>query len=246
MRQLMFMALLLLTGAAGGAQAQVFTENKDYYPVVPPQRTSVDPGKIEVLEVFSYGCPFCAQLNPFMQQFRRTLPPNAQLVYLPASFNPAEDWPMFQRAAITAQVLGIFDKTHDAMFDAVWNGGELAISEPGSNRLKSPLPSIEDAARFYSRVGGVSSGKFLETARGFAVDSRIRAAESLILAYHVDSTPTLIVNGKYRVTGVSAGNLERMITIARWLIARETAAAAKKSAGMNPTRTNPTGAGTGR
>ena len=78
------------------------------------------------------------------------------------------------------------------------------------------------------------------------MDSRIRAAESLILAYHVDSTPTLIVNGKYRVTGVSAGNLERMITIARWLIARETAAAAKKSAGMNPTRTNPTGAGTGR
>jgi len=227
MRQFMITTLLLLAGAAGSAQAQGFIENKDYYPVVPAQRTNVDPGKIEVLEVFSYGCPFCSQLNPFMKEYRRTLPPNVQLVYLPASFNPAEDWPMFQRAAIAAQVLGIFDKTHDAVFDSVWNGGELAILDPATKGIKSRLPTIEDAARFYARVGGVSAAAFLQEAtHGFSTDSRIRAAESLILAYHVDSTPTIIVNGKYRITGVSAGNLERMIAVTRWLVAQETAAKA--------------------
>jgi len=227
MRQFMITTFLLLAGAAGSAQAQGFIENKDYYPVVPAQHTNVDPGKIEVLEVFSYGCPFCSQLNPFMREYRRTLPPNVQLLYLPASFNPAEDWPMFQRAAITAQVLGIFDKTHDAVFDSVWNGGELAILDPATKGIRSRLPTIEDAARFYARVGGVPAAEFLEVAHGFAVDTRIRAAENLILAYHVDSTPTIIVNGKYRITGVSAGNLERMIAVTRWLVAQETAAAAK-------------------
>ena len=82
------------------------------------------PGKIEVTEVFSYGCPFCAKFNPLMHELKKSLPVNAKLVYVPASFNPAESWPMFQRAVCTAQVLGIFDKTNDAMFDAVWKTGK--------------------------------------------------------------------------------------------------------------------------
>src|SRR5215469_10493349 len=105
------------------AQAQTWVEGTNYFPVVPAQHTNVAPGKIEVAEVFSYACPFCAQFNPLMQQLRKSLPGNAQLVFIPASFNPSEDWPMFQRAACTAQTLGIFDQTHDAMFDAVWKTG---------------------------------------------------------------------------------------------------------------------------
>ena len=211
-------ATLLLTTLA---HAQTWVEGQNYFTIDPAQQTSVPRGKIEVAEVFSYACPFCAQFNPLVQQLKKSLPANAQLVYVPASFIPAEDWPMFQRAACTAEALGILDKTHDAMFDAVWKTGELAISDPTTHRLKSPLPTIEDAARFYNRISGVAVDKFLETARSFAVDVQMRHYDRLIRAYQIDSTPSLVVNGKYRITGQSAGGMPQMIEVAKYLVAKE-------------------------
>jgi len=128
---------------------------------------------------------------------------------------------MFQRAYLAAQALGIAERAHQAMYDAVWKTGELAIFEPGSNRLRNPLPSIADASRFYARVGGVDPQQFLAMANSFGVDSKIRAAEAQILAMHVDSTPTLIVNGKYRVIRDSVKTNDELIALVKYLVARE-------------------------
>jgi thiol:disulfide interchange protein DsbA len=222
MRIWMILGALLAWSVTSIAAAQAWVEGRDYFPIVPAQHTNVPPGKIEVTEVFSYACPYCAAFNPFVQQLRRSLPPNAQLVFVPASFNAAEDWPMFQRAACTAQSLRIFDKAHDAMFDAVWKTGELAISDPQSHRVKSPLPTIEDAARFYNRTTGIAIDKFVAASQSFSVDVKMRADDGLVVAYHVDGTPTLIVQGKYRIS-VPAGpaGMQKMIDIAKWLVARE-------------------------
>jgi len=211
---------------AGGPQpAANWTQGTHYFPVVPAQPTNVARGKIEVAEVFSYACPWCARFNPMMDQLKKSLPANAQLVYIPASFIPSEGWPMFQRATCTAQTLGIFDSTHDQMFDAVWKTGELAISDPQTQRLKPTLPSIEDAARYYNHLTGINIDKFLLASKSFAVDTMMRRDDSLIMAYHVDSTPSLIVNGKYRITGQSAGGPQQMIELVKWLVAKEMSAA---------------------
>src|SRR5262250_876548 len=175
-----------------GAPAATWTEGVHYMRITPAQPTSVPSGKVEVMEVFSYGCPACNAFQPVMETLRRSLPANAQMMYLPAAFNPSENWPMFQRAFLTAQALGIAERTHQAMYDAVWQSGELAIVVPGTNRLKAPLPSIADAARFYERAGGVSAQQFLAMANSFGTDNKMRAADAQILAMHVDSTPTLI------------------------------------------------------
>jgi thiol:disulfide interchange protein DsbA len=120
MRNQWIVTLLVLLLGSPLARAETFTEGKDYFLIEPAQTTHVAPGKIEIAEFFSYGCPFCAQFSPYMDQLKRALPASAELVYIPASFNKAEDWPMFQRAVCAAQMLGIFEKTNDAMFDAVW------------------------------------------------------------------------------------------------------------------------------
>jgi thiol:disulfide interchange protein DsbA len=203
------------------AHAQNWTEGTNYFPVIPAQHTNVPAGKIEVAEIFSYACPYCAQFNPLIQQLRKSLSANAQLVFVPASFNPSEDWPMFQRATCTAQVLGILDKTHDAMFDAVWKTGELAISDPKTHVLKNPLPTIEDAARYYNRISGIAVDQFLAASKSFSVDAAMRRSDALVLAYHIDGTPSLVVNGKYRITGESAGGMQQMIELAKWLVAKE-------------------------
>ena len=215
---LLAVALLMLPP---GVRAATWSEGTHYVRLAPPQQTTVPAGKVEVMEVFSYACPACNAFLPVMEKLRHALPPNAQLTFLPAAFNPAEDWPMFQRAYLAAQALGIAERTHQAMFDAVWKTGELAVTTPGTNRLKDPLPSIADAARFYARVAGVNPQQFIAMANSFGIDSKIRAADAQVLAMHVDSTPTLIVNGKYRVLRDSVTGNDQLIELVKYLVARE-------------------------
>jgi protein dithiol oxidoreductase (disulfide-forming) len=228
-RTAVFTSLLALA-VTSLAHAATYTEGVNYFLVSPAQHTNVPAGKIEVAEVFSDGCPFCAQFNPLVHQLEASLPSNAQMTFIPASFNPAEDWPMFQRATCTAQILGIFDKTHDKVFDAVWKTGELAISDLKTHQLKNPLPTIEDVAKYYNHISGVPVQKFLDTAKSFAVDTAMRRDDALVRAYHIDGTPSLVVNGKYRISVQSAGGPAQMIEVAKYLVAQESKASANAQA----------------
>jgi thiol:disulfide interchange protein DsbA len=201
--------------------AQDWIEGKNYFLIVPAHPTQLPLGKVEVTEVFSYACPACNLFRPVMQKLKKSLPPNAVLDYLPAAFNVAEDFPMFQLAYCTAQALGIADQTHDAMFDAVWKTGELAVVDPATDRIKAQIPTIEDAARFYQRQAAVPVEKFLVTAKSFAVDLKVRTDDELAVAYRVDRTPTIIVNGKYRLHVESAGGADQLIELVDWLVAKE-------------------------
>ena len=211
--------LVLLAPLSAAHAAAAYVEGQNYVRLTPTQHTSVPPGKVEVLEVFSYGCPACNTFQPVMARLAHALPPNAQIALLPAAFNAAEDWPMLQRAYLTADILGIADRTHQAMFDAVWKTGELAVSDPATHRLKSPLPSIEDAARAYARWTHVKPEAFLAAARSFAVDTKMRAADAQIFAMQVPSTPCLIVNGTYRVVMDSVSSPDELIDLVKFLVA---------------------------
>jgi protein dithiol oxidoreductase (disulfide-forming) len=212
-------ALALLISAP--AQGATWTEGVNYFLVVPARPTSLAPGKVEVTEVFSYACPACNIFQPTMRKLKQSLPANAVLDYLPAAFNTAEDWPMFQLAYCTAQVLGIDQQTHEAMFDAVWKGGDLSVIDSSTRGLKSRMPTIEDAAKFYSQHAGVPVEKFIATAKSFAVDLKVRTAQDLVMAYRVDRTPTIIVNGKYRLFVDSAGDTDKLIELVKYLVAKE-------------------------
>jgi thiol:disulfide interchange protein DsbA len=219
---------LLATLASLGAAAATadkepasWTEGQHYFLISPAQPTSVPKGKIEVTEVFSYGCPACYHFVPVMKKLRQSLPANAVVNFLPAGFNPAEDWPMFQRAYLTAQMLGIADATHEAMFDAVWKTGELAILDQSTGQLKAQLPTIEDAARFYNRAMGVSATDFIDAARSMGAETRIGQADSMLIRYQVTATPTMIINGKYRLDVPSAGGPDQLIELVKWLVAKE-------------------------
>ncbi|UJM90556.1 thiol:disulfide interchange protein DsbA/DsbL [Rhodanobacter denitrificans] len=200
-----------------------WVEGKHYFLIDPAQPTS-HPGKIEVTEVFSYGCPACNGFHATVDQIAKSLPPNAVMNYLAASFRPDENWPMYQRAFYAAQALDLVGKTHDAMFDAVWKSGELSTYNLKASGLKphEAWPTIEDAAKFYAKYG-VDPKEFVGVANSFTVNTRMKRADDLMKAYGVDSTPTMIVNGKYRFTASSAGGYAQSIELTQWLVAKEAA-----------------------
>jgi len=233
MKRVLSLVLVLLVSVnalAAQSAADRWVEGRNYSLLRPIQHTHVSAGKIEVMEVFSYGCPYCNRFQPVMERLKKSLPANAQMVYLPASYSTAEDWPTFQRAYFAAQALGIGDKTHQAMYDAVWKTGELAIIDPTTHRLKSPQPSLEDVARCYGRLTGVKPQDFLSTAHSFGVDTRIKAADAQVIAMQVPGTPCLVVNGKYRINMDTLGSDDDVIAIVVALVAKESRQPSRASA----------------
>lgn len=204
--------------ASTALAAERWIEGRHYFRLDPPPSSGQ---QAAITEVFSYGCPGCNSFQPFMHRLEGRLPAGSAIEFLPASWIAAENWPVFQRAYLTAKSLGVDRKAHDAMFDAVWKTGELAILDPRTKRLKSRLPSIEDVARFYARVAAVPEAKFLATARSFAVDSAMRAADARIKSIRAESTPTLVVAGQFRVDLRSAGGADQMVEIALSLAQRQ-------------------------
>ena len=219
-------AVLAMAICAPARSAATWTQGVNYFLVDPPRPTSLPPGKVEVTEVFSYACPACNSFYPYVDRLKAALPANAELDFLPAGFRPDEDWTVFQRAYYAAQVLGVEKRTHDAMFDAVWKTGELAVEDPRTHRLRVPVPGIQDLAKFYERTAGIKAATFMATANSFSVDTRMRQADQLVKDYRVEGTPSVVVNGKYRLDVQSAGGPDQVIELVKWLVARESPAGA--------------------
>ncbi len=198
---------LVATSAVFAADAPApaaWEEGKNYFLVDPPQPTATG-DKVEVLEVFSYACPHCAHFQPTAEEIKKGLPAGAVFVYMPAVFNPS--WEPYARAYYTAESLGVLDKTHQELFDAL-------------HRDHLPMRTIDDLAGFYAQHG-VDKAKFLATSGSFEVESKLQRASQIVKADGVDGTPSIIVNGKYRVTGVSAGGYPQMVQVVDYLVQKE-------------------------
>jgi len=193
------------------AAQTAWVAGQHYFPIDPPVATA-EAGKVEVVEVFSYACPHCAHFQPYADELKGKLPKGVAFRYLPAVFH--ESWEPFARAYYAAESLGVLDKVHQATFDAL-------------HRDRKPLGDIQSLASFYGSLG-VDPKLFLSTAQSFVVDGRLASGQAQAQKYGIDGTPTLIVNGKYRITGASAGGLPQMVELALFLVNRELGAKAGK------------------
>jgi thiol:disulfide interchange protein DsbA len=221
-------ALLLVAGAGSAfAQApQQWVEGKHYFAIPNPQPTH-QPDKVVVTEVFSFACPACNAFQPYIDKLEAELPPGAVMNFVPASFIPAEDWPVFQRAYFTAKALGLDNQqSHDAMYKAIWMpNGPLATYDMTTQRPKAQanMPTIEDIAKFYAKYGG-KPDEFVATANSFSVNLEMKRADQQIIAWGVSSTPTIIVDGKWRLDTASANGTQNLVDLTLYLVNRELAA----------------------
>lgn len=164
------------SAAATPAVTANFTEGKEYVKLAPPKGTPAPTGAVEVVEVFSYGCPHCAEFAPYMDQLRKELPKGTQVRYMPAVFNAS--WIPYAQAYYAARQLGVFEQTHDALFQAMLE--------------RYPLNSLDDLAAFYARHG-VDQKKFIAAATDAETTRQMAADQKTEMSWGIDATPTLVV-----------------------------------------------------
>ncbi len=208
--------------AAAAAQAPPPVAGTDYVEIVNGQPFNTTDGRIELAEIFGYVCPACAAVQPTVRAMKNKLPPDVHMVYVPAAFG--QMWDNYAKAFFTADAMGLVDKTHDDMFRAIHVDKTLK-GERG-------MDSLEDIAAFYKGYGA-DPKQFVSSMASFAVDAKVNRSRQWITAAFANgnaSTPTFIVNGKYRVTGK---NWDDMFRIINQLIVAER----NKAAAMAPPAT---------
>ncbi|MGV8960795.1 MAG: thiol:disulfide interchange protein DsbA/DsbL [Stenotrophomonas sp.] len=207
--RLMFLLLCLLPlGACAATSSAPLLEGRDYDLITSPAPFAPLAGKIEVAEVFGYTCGHCAHFEPVLQPWVAKLPADVRFTAIPAAFGGS--WDSFARAYYAADQLGVAKRSHGAMFEALHDKRSL------------PMQNIspQELAGFYANYG-VAPQRYIEALRSDKVDQQIKAAREFAIRSGVQGTPTLIVNGKYRVTGKS---FEDVLRITEALVARERSA----------------------
>jgi len=205
---LMSLALLLLVPFAHAE----YQEGVQYKVLQNPQPTA-SANKIEVLELFWYGCPHCYRLEPMLTAWLKNKPDDVAFVRLPAILGPS--WELHARAFYTAELLGIVDRIHKPMFDRL-------------HKDKKPIRTVKELKAFFMD-NGVSAEDFDKTYNSFAVITKTNRAKQAINLYGVSGVPTLVVNGKYSTSAREAGSNKGILKVVDFLIEKERAAVADKT-----------------
>lgn len=182
-----------------------FVAGQHYRVLNPAQPTSVPPGKVEVVDVFWYGCGGCYLMHPYMARWKEAKPAAAEYVRLPATLNPG--WQPQARLYFATKALGIEDQTHAAIFN-----------EYHANR--NPLNTMELQVKFLAGYG-ISEQAAREALTSFSVDTELRAADVRARRYQLSFVPAVVVNGKYVVGVEQAGGPDSVLEVINYLVALE-------------------------
>lgn len=205
------LATTVLIVTATLAHATDYVAGKHYVVLDAPVRTS-DATKIEVTEVFWYGCGHCYAFEPMLEKWRKTLPADVVLLRSPAIWHPTME--LHARAFYTAKALDVLDVIHPALFDAMTVG-------------KDKLATEDDIKKIFT-AHGVDGDTFSKMFNSFGVGSAVGQADARQRGYKISGTPELVVEGKYRVSASNAGGHQAMLDVVDYLIATERAARAKR------------------
>ncbi|MDO8811441.1 MAG: thiol:disulfide interchange protein DsbA/DsbL [Gallionella sp.] len=203
----LFVAAILFIGGAAVAAVE---PGKDYKLLNPPQPTNTK--KIEVLEFFFYGCSHCYHLHPQLSAWEKNMPKDVELVYVPVIFR--DSWEPMARTFYALESLGQQHQLHDALYKA-WNVDNDVLGD-------------EAKVLDFLAPRGVDRAKFSAAYNSFSMQSKITRAKQMIRSYGITGTPTLIVNGKYLITGVQPAEYIRILNEVIDMVRKERSPASAK------------------
>ncbi len=192
------------------ANAEEFVAGTNYDVLVEPVRV-LNPEKIEVVEVFWYGCGHCFRFEPSIEKWKAGLTSDVKFVRNPAMWN--ENMETHAKIFYAAEVLGVGEKMHLPIFNAM-------------NKDQKKLIDEAEIAELFAK-NNISADDFKKAFNSFGVASSVKQADARARSYKITGTPEMVVNGKYRVSAKSAGGQDEMLKVVDFLIAKERAAKSK-------------------
>jgi thiol:disulfide interchange protein DsbA len=219
MKKMLLLGVLLLSWT-GLIQAQVgasqnYTDGVHYFTLnqaSTPRKSDV----ITVTELFSYGCHACNDFEPYMQNWKAKQASDVKLNRIPVGFGrPA--WDLLAKAYVMAEILGVEEENHVPLMNAIW-------------KEKRQMRSLDELANFYAEQG-VDKAKFMALDNSFMLNMRQKQNMEKLGLYAPRGTPTMVVNGKYKiVTGQAVPNYEALLSVVDFLVTKERAEMAPAAA----------------
>ncbi|MBW7902801.1 MAG: thiol:disulfide interchange protein DsbA/DsbL [Rhodocyclaceae bacterium] len=197
------LAVALVLGA-GAAQAQQPTPGRDYAPIVPAQPGD-NPGKIEIVEFFSYGCPHCKEFHPLVSKWAAALPADVSFKRVPVSFGRAQ-WFNLSRLYYAAEAIGELGRLDDAAFVALHEKNVKLYDDATINQ--------------FAVQQGVDGRKFADAYNAFGVKSKAQRGDQMAQAYKIQGVPAIAVDGRYLVLNEGLTSYEDLLARTDRLIAK--------------------------
>jgi protein dithiol oxidoreductase (disulfide-forming) len=207
-------ANLQLAQAVAPPQSQADSRWKQgvhYQLLVPAQPTNVSPGKVEVVEVFWYGCGHCRDLEPFIKSYNQKKPAYVQFARLPVTWSAGHT--AQARLYYTLAALGKSEDLQDAVFTEMQTNRNPLVGNDAAE--------TERVQAAFAKKHGIDEKAFREAYRSMGVMTRVRRAEELVRRYQASSVPMMVVNGKYTTDVSMAGGHNQLIALVSDLAARE-------------------------
>jgi thiol:disulfide interchange protein DsbA len=201
LRRRTLLAALGLTPFYSLAQAQRPVAGVDYTELSVPQPVEA-PGKIEALEFFWYGCPHCFALEPLLEKWVARLPADVNFRRVPAVLN--QGWATEAAVFYAFEALGVLQRLHRPFFDAIH-----------VERLNTRDPAVMAG---WLKQHGVDAKRYEDAFKSFGVQSKVRGASQVTLAYRIDGTPAMAVNGRYTVSAEQGRTHSGLLAIVDYLI----------------------------
>ena len=196
----LFAAFLMLFATAACAEPQPGFE----YMQTPQALPTDNPAKIEVIELFWYGCPHCYQLDPTLTAWVKKQGKDVEFKRVPGIARP--DWAPAAKAYYAMDALGATEKLHMALFEAV-------------HKQRTVKPS-DDAGMidWIARQGGFDRKKVDEAYNSFSVNTKVMRASQIFRASGATGVPALIIEGRYLTSSTMAGGNDEALKVADYLI----------------------------
>jgi len=180
------------------------TADQPYKRIQPPQPTqAVD--KIEVVEVFWYACPHCYEFEPYLEKWLENKPEDVEFRRMPGIFR--KSWIPHAHAFFTAEKLGVLDKIHRPLLEAIHDKKQRLFDEKS---LKA----------FFMK-NGVDGDAFTQTYHSNEIETKVKQAFVMGQRYGVSGVPSIVINGKYLTSGALAGSLQNVLAVIDSLVERE-------------------------
>lgn len=196
--------LLPLVAWAAGPDVARAVAGVDYVAIAGGKPYQPANGQVEVVEVFTYWCPHCAQFAPALDAWRKKAPTDVRVTYLPL---PQNDDDALARGFFAASDVGALNRLHMPLFQAIHQHGQVPHN-----------PSVDELADWYAGQG-LDRARIAAAMNAPSMAARLQQARRFALDSGLEGTPTLIVDGRYRVLGGSAEqvlrNLDKVIAQAR-------------------------------